>query len=64
MDSTTFGFKFGSAIDDRHVWSIRIEQYVQTGDSSPDEAFGQLTQQDLYPDVEATIVQFSYSFEW
>jgi len=32
------------------------------GSGQPDEAFGQLDQQDLYPDVEAAIVQFDYSF--
>jgi hypothetical protein len=64
MDATTYGFKFGRAIDERHVWSVRVERYKQTGDSSPSEAFGQLEQQDLYPDVKATIVQASYSFQW
>lgn len=64
MDATTVGVKFGKQIDDRHRWSVRLEQYVQSGDSSPSEAFGQLTQQDLYPDVEATMVQFNYSFQW
>jgi hypothetical protein len=64
MDATTYGFKFGREIDQRHIWSLRLERYEQTGDSSPSEAFGQLDQQDLYPDVKATIVQFSYSFQW
>jgi len=64
MDATTYGFKFGRAFDERHVWSVRLERYEQTGDSSPSEAFGQLEQQDLYPDVKATIVQASYSFQW
>ena len=62
MDATTVGFKFGYDIDGQHKWSLRLEQYVQSGESSPSEAFGQLAQQDLYPDVEATIVQFNYSF--
>ena len=62
MDATTVGVKFGHDIDGRHQWSVRLEQYVQSGESSPSEAFGQLAQQDLYPDVEATIVQFNYSF--
>ena len=64
MDATTVGVKFGKQISDRHHWSVRLEYYEQSGDSSPSEAFGQLAQQDLYPDVEATIVQFTYSFEW
>ncbi len=64
MEATTVGVKFGREIDDQHSWSVRLEQYVQTGDESPSEAFGQLAQQDLYPDVEASIVQFNYSFIW
>ncbi|MDH3631506.1 MAG: DUF3570 domain-containing protein [Gammaproteobacteria bacterium] len=64
MDATTVGVKFGKQINDQHIWSVRLEQYVQSGDSSPSEAFGQLAQQDLYPDVEATMVQFNYSFKW
>jgi hypothetical protein len=64
MVTTTVGIKFGRDIDERHRWSLRFERYLQTGDSSPPEAFGQLTRQDLFPDVEATIVQFNYSFRW
>ena len=64
MTATTVGVKFGKTIDDKHLWSLRLESYVQSGDSSPAEAFGQLTNQDLYPDLEAVIVQFNYSFQW
>ena len=64
MEATTVGVKFGREIDEQHSWSVRLEQYVQTGEESPPEAFGQLDQQDLYPDIEATIVQLSYSFVW
>ena len=65
MDATTVGIKFGrESLDGQQVWAARLEQYRQTGDSSPAEAFGQLAQQDLYPDVEALIVQFDYSFRW
>ncbi len=62
MEATTVGIKFGREYDRQHSWSVRLEQYVQTGESSPSEAIGQLRGQDLYPDVTATIVQFSYSF--
>jgi len=64
MEATTIGFKFGRDIDEQQAWSFRLELYEQSGDSSPSEAFGQLAQQDLYPTVEATIVQFNYSFRW
>jgi hypothetical protein len=64
MDATTVGVKFGRQYTEQHSWSVRIEQYLQTGEASPSEAFGQLNQQDLYPDVEATIIGFNYSFVW
>jgi hypothetical protein len=62
MEATTIGIKFGREVDRQHSWSVRLEQYLQTGESSPSEAVGQLETQDLYPDVTATIVQFSYAF--
>ncbi|MCP4472616.1 MAG: DUF3570 domain-containing protein [Gammaproteobacteria bacterium] len=62
MDATTIGIKFGREVDRQHSWSVRLEQYEQTGESSPSEAVGQLRNQNLYPDVTATIVQFSYAF--
>lgn len=55
MEATTIGFKFGREYNEQHSWSLRLEQYVQSGDGSPAEAFGQLDQQDLYPDVEAPL---------
>ena len=64
MDAQTIGIKFGHADSQGDGWSVRLEQYVQSGDGSPSEAFGQLTTQDLYPDVKATVVQFNYSFQW
>jgi hypothetical protein len=62
MEATTVGIKFGREVDRQHSWSVRLEQYEQTGESSPSAAVGQLRDQDLYPDVTATIVQLSYSF--
>lgn len=64
MDAQTIGIKFGKTDRFGNDWSLKIEQYVQSGDSSPAVAIGQLTGQDLYPDVEATIVQLNYSFKW
>ncbi len=64
MEATTIGFKFGKDIDLQQAWSLRLELYEQTGEGSPSETFGQLAQQDLYPDVQATIVQFNYSFQF
>ncbi|MCG6888368.1 MAG: DUF3570 domain-containing protein [Gammaproteobacteria bacterium] len=64
LDTTTVGFKLGRDLGDGQAWSVRLEQYLQSGESSPDEAIGQLQQQDLFPDVEALIVQFNYSVRW
>ena len=64
MEATTVGVKIGREYTNQHSWAVRLERYEQTGDSSPSEAFGQLDQQNLYPDVTATIVQLSYSFVW
>lgn len=64
MTTSTVGIKFGQDINAQHAWSARIEFYKQSGDSSPPEAIGQLQNQNLYPDVEATIIQANYSFKW
>jgi hypothetical protein len=64
LTTYTFGVKFGYSDNRNNNWSIRLERYLQSGESHPDVAIGQLRGQDLYPDVEATIIQFSYSFQW
>jgi len=64
METYTVGVKFGYSDNRNNTWSIRLERYLQSGESHPDVAIGQLRGQDLYPDVEATIIQFSYSFQW
>ena len=64
LTTYTFGIKFGYSDNRNNSWSIRLERYLQSGESHPDVAIGQLRGQDLYPDVEATIIQFSYSFQW
>lgn len=64
MDAQTIGIKFGKSDRFGNDWSVKIEQYVQSGDNSPPVAIGQLTNQDLYPDVEAIIFQVNYSFKW
>ncbi|MFT5738906.1 MAG: hypothetical protein ACI822_000221, partial [Gammaproteobacteria bacterium] len=64
LDGNTIGVKFGKDVDNQQAWSARIEFYRQSGKSSPDEAIGQLTQQDLFPDVDAVIIQFNYSLQW
>lgn len=62
MKATTIGVKFGREKAGKHVWSTMLEYYLQTRESSPAETFGQITRQDLYPDVETIVVQFNHSF--
>jgi len=64
MTTQTFGVKFGYSDGKNNNWSVRLERYSQSGESHPDVAIGQLVNQDLYPDVDATIIQFSYAFQW
>lgn len=64
FDATTLGIKYGYRISEQQKFSIRLERYEQKGDSSPSVAFGNLTQQDLYPDTAATILQANYRFQW
>ncbi len=64
LTTTTVGVKFGKTIDDKHVWSVRLEMYNQSGNSSPSEAVGQLVNQDLFPDVNSIIAQVNYSYKF
>ena len=64
LTAQTIGIKFGYSGSKNSSWSVRLERYMQSGESHPDVAVGQLVNQDLYPDVDATIVQFGYSFQW
>jgi len=64
LSAQTIGIKFGYSGSKNSTWSVRLERYMQSGESHPDVAVGQLVNQDLYPDVDATIIQFSYAFQW
>jgi len=64
LNTNTIGLKIGRNIDDQRSWSARLEYYQQSGQSSPAVAIGQLKQQDLFPDVNAIIIQVNYSFKW
>ncbi len=59
--STTLGIKYGMPLLDGEL-SMRIEQMRQEGDSYPDDAIGDQKNHDLFPMLEAAIVQVNYSF--
>lgn len=64
FDATTLGVKYGYLFANGNELSLRAEYYLQSGDSHPADAIGVQKNQDLYPDVDAYILQASYSFRW
>jgi len=57
----TVGFKIGADFGGSSKFDIRVEQYTQTGESHPDDAVGFQRNFDLYPTLDAVIIQVSYS---
>jgi hypothetical protein len=64
MKSTTTGLKLGLPMGKHAELALRAEFMKQTGDSHPSDAIGNLQQIDLYPGLEATIFQISYTTEF
>ncbi len=60
MQATTVGLKIGFLSPGGHQSSVRLEYYRQTGDSHPGDALPNQRDLDLYPTVEAFIVQYNY----
>jgi len=60
MTTYTVGLEYGEKYHD-HGWSISGEFYLQSI-SEPTKKVGQLVQQELYPDVDAFMLRFSYDF--
>ncbi len=63
FSAITAGLKFGMPLKNAGELSMRGEYYLQTG-SSNGQAIGAQQGQDLYPDVDAYIIQLNYSFRW
>ncbi len=59
MTSNTVGLKFGMPLQDGE-FSILVEKMTQTGESHPADAIGIQRNYDLYPTLDATIVQIGY----
>jgi len=59
----TIGIKYGITLQDNNEISIRAEYLRQAPQSVPRDAFGVQRLYDLFPPVNVTIVQVSYSFE-
>jgi len=63
MTTTTIGLHVGKISSKTSEFSLRLEMITQSGESHPDQAFGLLTQQDLFPDVRAYVIQLNYNLE-
>ena len=63
METWAFGLKYGRTLDSGHQLTISGEYYRQTGNGSPADAIGELKSLDLFPTVEAFIIQVGYSLE-
>lgn len=61
MTTTSLGIKYGQDLDKHSKFGVRFEYMLQSGESNPSDAIGVQRQYDLFPDVEAWIVQLSYS---
>lgn len=62
MMSITPGLKIIKKLENDREVSLLLQYYMQTGDKSPSSAVGSQVGQDLFPDLNAFIVQIIYSF--
>ncbi len=62
MHAVTYGLMYGTAIGEDHELTVRLEYYTQMGESHPAGAPGVLENYDLFPTVDAFVLQVGYSF--
>jgi Protein of unknown function (DUF3570) len=58
----TYGMKFGMHLNEGSEFNVRVGYYQQRGNGSPSYAIGQLRQQNLFPNLDAVVVTFGYSY--
>ncbi len=63
FDAVTVGLKFGHRMTSGSEWSTRLEYYMQSGEAPSEQVIGNQRGRELYPDMDAVIVQFSYRFK-
>ena len=64
FDAVTLGVKYGRVTSSGNEWSARVELYPADGSVPANLLIGNQTSREIYPDLEAIILQFSYSFDW
>lgn len=57
----TPGLQFGYKMENEHSWSVRVQYYRQTGESNPANAIGVQKELDLFPSLNAYILQILYT---
>lgn len=57
----TLGVKYGILFDSGAEFTIRVESIQQRGETRKEDAVGKLSNVDLYPDMDATVVQAGIS---
>jgi len=57
----TIGIKLGVDFSNSTKFAVRFEKYTQTGNAHPDDAVGIQRNYDLFPKLETTIFQVSFS---
>jgi hypothetical protein len=62
FDAYTLGLKYGRPSDNGKEWAVRVEYYEQSGRAPPGSGVGELADFDLYPGLDAVILQVGYSF--
>lgn len=62
FDAITVGLKFGHRTATGNEWSTRIEYYQLDGQIPRAQIIGNQASREQYPDLNAIIAQFSYSF--
>ena len=62
FDAITAGLKYGWKTQGGNDFSVRLEYYMQDGEIPSEQIVGNQAGRDLYPDLDAVIVQFSYRF--
>lgn len=61
MVTTTYGLKLGLPVGKSGEFSLRVESMKQTGDSYPADAIGIQRNFDLFPAINTTIAQITYT---
>lgn len=63
LNTYTLGVKWIWQFDQAHL-SLNVEQYVQQGETHPDDAIGVQRQQNMFPTITAQMVTLGWSMVW